>query len=396
MHVRQAGSLDKQALALENKYDVTNILPNISTESSITPEDELNTAPMIVSAAISFPRYYYSQEEITAAMQKLWNGRAANQARLKAFHQNMKINGRYLASPLEEYLEPSRFSERNQTWTRIALELGEKVICDVLDQANVKARDIQQIAFTTITGIAVPSIDARLMNRIPFSPHLKRMPLFGLGCMGGAAGIARLADYLLGHPTEAALLLSVELCSLTIQHDDLSAENMVSTGLFGDGTAALLMVGAQHPLSQRTGPQIIANRSVFFPDTEYIMGWDMRDTGFKVVLDSNVASMVESVLRPALETFLAEHQLSSQQIDCWLVHPGGPKIIQTLETGLGLKEGALYRSWDNLASVGNLSSAAVLVMLEKTLRENPPTPGSYGLLMAMGPGFSAEMVLLRW
>src|SRR5215212_146409 len=205
-----------------------------------------NQMAHIVTAASAFPNYYYRQEEITAAMQKLWADRPSSLERLASFHRNMQIDGRYLALPLEEYLRPSGFRERNQTWIRTALELGEKAICAALEQANIHAGEINQIAFTTITGIAAPSIDARLMNRIPFSPHLKRMPLFGLGCMGGASGIARLADYLVGHPQEAALLLSVELCSLTIQQSDLSAENMVSTGLFGDGAAAVLMVGRGH------------------------------------------------------------------------------------------------------------------------------------------------------
>jgi alkylresorcinol/alkylpyrone synthase len=350
----------------------------------------------IVSAASAFPAYYYRQEEITAAMQKLWAGRPSSLERLEAFHQNMQIHGRYLALPLEEYLHPSGFRERNQAWIRIALELGEQAICQLLDQVNAGAEEIDQIAFTTITGIAAPSIDARLMNRIPFSHDLKRMPLFGLGCMGGAGGMARLADYLVGHPEEAALLLSVELCSLTIQHNDLSAENMVSTGLFGDGAAAVLMVGAQHSLAKAGQPRVIATRSVFFPETEHIMGWEMQDTGFKVVLSSDVAGIVETGLRPAMESFLSEHGLTTSLIDIWLVHPGGPKIIQAIETGLGLQVGALDMSRENLASVGNLSSAAVLVMLERALKGNPPVPGTHSLLMAMGPAFNAELILLEW
>jgi alkylresorcinol/alkylpyrone synthase len=347
----------------------------------------INKMAHIVSAASAFPAHYYRQEEITAAMQKLWAGRPSSLERLESFHQNMQVHGRYLALPIEEYLRPSGFKERNQAWIRIALELGEKVICDLLDQANIVPEEINQIAFTTITGIAAPSIDARLMNRIPFSSYLKRMPLFGLGCMGGAGGIARLSDYLIGHPKEVAVLLSVELCSLTIQHNDLSAENMVSTGLFGDGAAAILMVGNQHPMARKEQAGVIATRSVFFPETEYIMGWEMCDTGFKVVLSSDVAKIVETGLK---------HGLSSTQIDLWLVHPGGPKIIQAIETGLELKAGMLDLSRENLASVGNLSSAAVLVMLEKSLKENPPTPGTYGLLMAMGPAFNAELILLKW
>jgi alkylresorcinol/alkylpyrone synthase len=350
----------------------------------------------IIAAASAFPNYYYRQEEITAAMQKLWGDRPSSVERLASFHQNMQIHGRYLALPLVEYLQPSGFRERNDAWIRIALELGEKAICHLLDRLNMAAEEINQIAFTTITGIAAPSIDARLMNCIPFSPNLKRMPLFGLGCMGGAGGLARLADYLVGHPNEAALLLSVELCSLTIQHNDLSAENMVSTGLFGDGSAAVLMVGSEHPLAEKSQPRVVGTRSVFFPDTEYIMGWEMRETGFKVVLDSDVVEIVRTSLGSSVDDFLVQYGLDSSQIDIWLVHPGGAKIIEAIETALDLKKGMLNRSRENLASVGNLSSAAVLVMLEKLFEENPPPHGTYGLLMAMGPAFNAELVLLEW
>jgi alkylresorcinol/alkylpyrone synthase len=355
-----------------------------------------NKPAHIVAAASAFPNYYYSQEEITAAIQKLWMDRPSSLERLAAFHQNMQIKGRYLALPLEEYLHPSGFGERNQVWTQIALDLAEKAIKNLLDKANIAASEINQIAFTTITGIAAPSIDARLMNRIPFSPYLKRMPLFGFGCMGGASGVARLTDYLVGHPQDAALLLSVELCSLTIQHNDLSAENMVSTGLFGDGAAAVLMVGAQHPLAKKNQPRIVDTRSVFFPETEYIMGWEMCDTGFKVVLSSDVTKLVETSLCPAIEDFLSQHGTSGAQIEHWLVHPGGPKIIEGIETGLGLKIGALDSSREILASVGNLSSAAVLVMLEKALKENLTSSGLCGLMMAMGPAFNAELILLEW
>src|SRR5690606_29128032 len=146
-----------------------------------------------------------------------------------------------------------------------------------------EASDVSLLATTTVTGIAVPSIDARLMNRLPFAPTLKRLPLFGLGCVGGAAGLARVSEYLRGHPREAAILLSVELCSLTFQLEDVSVANLVSTGLFGDGAAAVLLVGAHHPLADRTPrPTVLASRSAFFPDTERVMGWDVVDAGFKV------------------------------------------------------------------------------------------------------------------
>lgn len=350
----------------------------------------------IVNAVSGFPAHYYRQEEITTAMRRLWSSRSSGLERLERFHNNMLVNGRYLALPLESYLTPSGFGERNDAWIEAAMELGEDVLCRLLDRAQLAPQEIDQITFTTITGIAVPSVDARLMNRIPFSRHMKRVPLFGLGCVGGAAGIARLADYLAGHPDQAAILLSIELCSLTIQHQDLSVENMISTGLFGDGAAAVLMVGERHPLASAGQPRVVDNRSVFFPHTEHIMGWVVNDTGFKIVLSAEVSAMVEANLKPALIEFLAGHRLEAEQISHWLVHPGGPKVIQSVEAGLGLKEGALELSREILAGVGNVSSASVLMILERALARYRPEPGSYGVLMAMGPAFGAELVLLQW
>src|SRR4030095_6383038 len=194
------------------------------------------------------------------------------------------------------------------------------------------------------TGIAVPALDARLMNRIPFSRSMKRLPLFGLGCVGGAAGIARTADYLKGHPQEAVILFAVELCSLTIQRDDLSLANLVASGLFGDGAAAVLMVGDDHPLAAPGLPPALDSLSQFFPQTEHIMGWDVTNSGFKVLLSADIAELAQSEVRPSLEAFLGRHDLTIADIDHWLVHPGGPKVIEALENGLGLPDEALALS----------------------------------------------------
>jgi alkylresorcinol/alkylpyrone synthase len=246
------------------------------------------------------------------------------------------------------------------------------------------------------TGIAVPSLDARLMNRIPFSRSMKRLPLFGLGCMGGAAGIARTADYLLGHPTDAVILFAVELCSLTLQRDDVSMANLIASGLFGDGTAAVLMVGDEHPRAQSGMPRVIDSQSRFFPETEHIMGWDVTNSGFKVLLSADIAALAQSEVRPAMEAFLGRHGLTIADIDHWLVHPGGPRVIQALADGLGLADEALALSWETLAEAGNISSASVLLILDKFMKRWQPKPGEYGVLMAMGPAFSAELVLLQW
>jgi len=352
---------------------------------------------VIVATKTGFPEHYYPQKTLLAAAQQEWKKKRASILKpLEQFYTNVQVKGRYLAWPLERYQEPSTFEERNDAYIETALELGEGTICALLDQAQMSPGEIDQLTTISTTGIAVPALDARLMNRIPFSRHMKRLPLFGLGCLGGAAGIARTADYLQGHPEEAVILLAVELCSLTIQRDDLSVANLVASGLFGDGAAAVLMVGDKHPRAQPGLPRAIDSHSHFFPQTEHIMGWDVTNSGFKVLLSADIAKLAQSEVRPILEAFLGEHGLTIPGIDHWLVHPGGPKVIQALEDGLGLPDEALALSWESLAEAGNLSSASVLLILDKTMKGTRPGPGEVGLLMAMGPAFSAELVLLQW
>jgi alkylresorcinol/alkylpyrone synthase len=356
--------------------------------------------PVIVSTTTGFPAYYYPQDTLLATAQEEWMQKRASILKpLEQFYTNVKVNGRYLSWPLERYKEPTTFEERNDAYIETALELGEQTICALLDRAQMEPQEIDQLTTISTTGIAVPSLDARLMNRIPFSRGMKRLPLFGLGCVGGAAGIARTADYLQGHPEEAVILFAVELCSLTIQRDDLSMANLVASGLFGDGAAAVLMVGDDHPRAKRVQrglPRVIDSQSQFFPDTEHIMGWEVTNSGFKVMLSADIASLAQSEVRPVMEVFLGRHDLTITDIDHWLVHPGGPRVIQALADGLGLPEEALTLSWESLAEAGNISSASVLLILDKTMKRSQPKPGEFGVLMAMGPAFCAELVLLKW
>src|SRR5215211_3311554 len=287
--------------------------------------------PFIVSTKTGFPEHYYPQSTLLAAAQQEWESQRASISKpLEQFYTNVKVKGRYLAWPLERYKEPATFEERNNAYIETALELGEQTICALLDQVQISPQEIDQLTIVSTTGIAVPALDARLMNRIPFSRSMKRLPLFGLGCVGGAAGIARTADYLRGHPDEAVILFAVELCSLTIQREDLSLANLVASGLFGDGAAAVLMVGDDHPQAQRAKPlpQVIDSQSHFFPRTEHIMGWDVTNSGFKVLLSADIASLAQSEIRPLMEAFLGKHELAIADIDHWLVHPGGPRVIR--------------------------------------------------------------------
>ncbi len=351
----------------------------------------------IVDVATAFPPHYYDQETLTRYLRDaFWKNGRRNVERLERFHQNMTVNGRYLALPLERYRELDGFGASNDAWIEVAADLSERVLCKLLDRADVEPTAISQLTVTTVTGVAVPTLDARLMNRIPFSPTLKRVPLFGLGCLGGAAGVARVADYLDGHPQEAAILLSVELCSLTVQPDDLSIANVISTGLFGDGAAAVLMVGEEHPLATSARPHVVDSSSYFFRDTERVMGWDVTDEGFQVVLSADVPEIARDGVRPAVTAFLAGHDLSLEDVSHWVAHPGGPKVIEALEEGLGLGEEGLQLSRESLAEVGNVSSASILFILRETLSRFQPPPGAYGMMLAMGPAFCAEMVLLQW
>jgi alkylresorcinol/alkylpyrone synthase len=353
--------------------------------------------PVIVSATTGFPEHYYPQSTLLTAAQEEWKLKRASVLKpLEQFYTNVKVNGRYLSWSLERYKKPTTFEQRNNAYIETALRLGERTICALLDHTQMSAQEIDQLTVISTTGIAVPSLDARLMNRIPFSRGMKRLPLFGLGCVGGAAGIARTADYLRGHPKEAVILFAVELCSLTLQREDLSMANLVASGLFGDGAAAVLMVGDDHPRAKPGLPRVIDSQSQFFPDTEHIMGWDVTNSGFKVLLSADIAELARSDVQPIMEAFLGRHRLTIADIDHWLVHPGGPRVIQALGAGLGLPEGALALSWETLAEVGNVSSASVLVILDKTIKRSQPQAGEWGVLMAMGPAFCAELVLLGW
>ena len=354
---------------------------------------------VIISTKTGFPEHYYPQNTLLAVAQEEWTRERTSILKpLEQFYKNVKVKGRYLAWSLERYKKPTTFEERNDAYIETALDLGEQTICALLDDAQMSPQEIDQLTIISTTGIAVPSLDARLMNRIPFSRGMKRLPLFGLGCMGGAAGIARTTDYLQGHPDESVILFAVELCSLTIQRDDLSMANLVASGLFGDGAAAVLMVGDAHPRAQRAQPmpRVIDSQSQFFPETEHIMGWDVTNSGFRVLLSADIAQLARTEVRPCMEDFLSRHGLTISSIDHWLVHPGGPKVIRALEDGLDLRDEALTLSWETLAEAGNISSASVLVILDKFMKHMQPKAGEWGMLMAMGPAFSAELVLLQW
>lgn len=350
-------------------------------------------ASSIESVARVLPPHFASQESLIDALRGLWAAKHFNADRFEALHRSVQVEGRYLALPVGDYEKLETFEARNTAWTNAAVELGAEAVHQALTKAKVSARDVDHLCFVTVTGLATPSIDARLVNRLGLRVDVKRLPIFGLGCVAGAAGLARVSDLLRGGRDETAVLLSVELCSLTLQRSDLSVANVIASGLFGDGAAAVVLRGGE---GGRKAPRIVATRSVFYPDTERIMGWDFVDAGFKVVLSPKVPALVEANVRADVDAFLAAEGLDRRRIAHWIAHTGGPKVLQAFESALELPASALQRSWDSLRRVGNLSSASVLFVLGELLEEGSARPGDYGLLMAMGPGFCAELVLLQW
>ncbi|HET9766368.1 MAG TPA: 3-oxoacyl-[acyl-carrier-protein] synthase III C-terminal domain-containing protein [Thermoanaerobaculia bacterium] len=372
--------------------------------------DDDNT-PRIASVGAAFPPHYYDQERLIEAFRALWGKRHHNLDRIERLHRNVLVGGRHLALPLEEYVQLDSWGKANDAWIRVAQEVGAEAVRDALARAGLTTDDVAALYTVTVTGVATPSLDARLINRLRLPTATKRVPIFGLGCLAGAAGVARAADYLAGHPDEVVVLLSVELCSLTLQPEDLSVPNLIASGLFGDGAAAVVLVGAARAAqmteadagaaaasgpSGPLGPRVLASASSFYYDTERVMGWDISEKGFQVVLSAEVPEMVRRHLRTDVDAFLAAQRLTRADIASWVAHPGGPKVLEAMQEELELPEEALAVTWRGLREVGNLSSTSVLLVLQETMAKHRPSAGSYGLLLAMGPGFCSELVLLQW
>ncbi|MER5422001.1 type III polyketide synthase [Streptosporangium roseum] len=349
----------------------------------------------IAAVCGALPPNRHSQAEITDAFARLCLPEGADRRLLERLHTGARVEFRHLALPLDQYAKLDGFGMANDVFVGSAVDLGAEAVGGALEAAGLAPEDVDMILFTSVTGIAAPSVDARLVGRLGLRPDVKRIPVFGLGCVGGAAGISRLHDYLRGWPDHVAVLLSVELCSLTLQRGDASPANLVAGALFGDGATAVVACGDGR-LPERTGPSVLATRSHLYPGSEGVMGWDVRDSGFQVVLDASVPDVVRTYLADDVHGFLADHGLTAGDVTAWVCHPGGPKVLEAVAETLRLPDGALDLTWRSLAEVGNLSSSSVLHVLRDTLALRPPPPGTPGLLIAMGPGFCSELVLLRW
>jgi alkylresorcinol/alkylpyrone synthase len=371
----------------------------------------------IVATATNFPPNYYSQEMLAVALRKYCMAMDLDfdLDTIDRFFSNVQVKGRYFALPLDTFYDMQGFATQSRITIETALNQFEGAIQKLLDKTQIDPQTISLLAGVTLT-IAIPPLDVRLMNRMPFSPHVRRLPLFGYGCMGGAAGLSRVAEYLQGHPTEAAIMFVGELSSALWQGSlqlDMQAQvsqlaenpaiysdlisNIVTAALFADGAAAILVVGDDHPMAQPGRPRVIDTRSFAIGNTVHLMGMDIVDTGFRNILRPQVSEHLKDGLQALIDPLLADHGLKLEQIDRWIVHPGGPKVLDTAAAAFGLEPQQLQLSWDALAEVGNISSATVIYMLNELLSaQDQPQPGAYGLMIGMGPGLSLEALLLQW
>lgn len=357
--------------------------------------------PRIVSVSTYNPPYTLQQKNIEALTKQLFQHKIPQLSRLLRVFENGDIETRHFGVPLEWHQTAHTLEERNNLYVELATAYSVEVIESCLAnttflEKQIGPEEIDAIVFVSSTGMATPTIDARVMNKLPFSDRMKRLPIWGLGCAGGAAGVSRAFDYCQAHKQAKVLVVCVELCSLTFQPNDYSKSNLVGASLFADGAAAVVVCGDEVTIkTTKIVPHIVNTASKWMPDSEQVMGWDIKNNGLHVVFSKSIPSIISKWLGPFVEEFLEEQHLTKQQIDHFIAHPGGKKVLKAYEETLGLTEQQTAISKNVLKANGNMSSPTVLYVLEQYM-EQPKAVGDYGLLAALGPGFSGELVLVEW
>ncbi|WP_458412882.1 type III polyketide synthase [Schinkia sp. CFF1] len=358
----------------------------------------------IASVGLCIPPYKLTQEATVQFAREMFQNSFQEIERLLKVFENGQIKERYFSMPLEWFYDEHSFAEKNNIFIEKAVQFGVSAIKECLEnptclEKQVPYEEIDAIFFISSSGLSTPSIEARIMNKLPFQEHCKRIPIWGLGCAGGASGLARAFEYCKAYPKAKVLVLCVELCSLTFQKDDHSKSNLVGTSLFADGVACALVCGPEAALIRKNDnqylPAIFATQSTLMADSENVMGWDVRDEGLFVIFSRDIPSIVRTWVRDSVEKFMIEQNQSLKEIHHFVAHPGGKKVLEAYVDALRLPPDKIKIPLEVLSNYGNMSSATIFYVLKKFL-ESRARQGELGLACAVGPGFSSEFLLLRW
>lgn len=347
----------------------------------------------ISGIATALPSNVVTQEDARRTCERVHAGRPGLLRLLRIFATS-GVEKRHLVFPLDYYASGKSFDERNADFIREGVTLAERAARAALQQARLEPDQVQHLIFATTTGLATPSVDALLVRRLGLRNDIRRSPLFGLGCAGGAGALIRANDVLRAYPKERVLVVALEVCGQVFSTRAVDPVDIVGAALFGDGAAAAVVSGDQATGSP--GPKIRATRSVLFSDTEDLMGWHFTSDGMRLKLSERVTGFIRERLHPEVGRFLAESSMPPDRVNFWVLHPGGRRIIEAYHDVFGLDDRALKWTRSSLANVGNLSSASVLFTLADVLARGNPREGDRGFMIALGPGFASEMLLLNW
>jgi alkylresorcinol/alkylpyrone synthase len=357
----------------------------------IEPSKLNGTAIRVAATSTAVPPYILGREQVKTYLNRVFSLENSRLEGMMAVVDNSQIEQRYTIFPLDYTIEPRSLTQTSREYQEHAIRLGGQVACECLTRAGMQPQDIDLFITVSCTGVMIPSLDAHLINDMGFRSDVRRLPITELGCAGGAAGVARAWEHIRAFPDHSVLVVAVELPSLTFQRRDISQANLISSVLFGDGAAAAVVTG--RPAS---GPEILDTATYLFPNSLDAMGFDLRDSGFHIVLSKDVPELIRNQIKELVDGYLRRSHLTRADIPAFVLHPGGQKLLSFIEEELGLCRCQTQPSWDVLRQYGNLSSASVLFVLHEWLEKQDVGAGSYGLLAAFGPGFSAEQILLRW
>jgi alkylresorcinol/alkylpyrone synthase len=359
--------------------------------------------PFITSVGLAKMPFSLRQEDALAFARTMFSDKFDDIDRLLSIFHNGQINNRNFCMPFEWYTKYHTFEEKNNAYIELATSLSIDAVTGCLSNKEflsdaVAYEEIDAIFFISTTGIATPTIDVKIINALPFSNHVKRIPIWGLGCAGGTAGIARALDYCSAYPTANVLVITVELCSLTFQRDDKSKSNLVGTSLFADGVACTLVSGKKssvlHNVKNDTLFEIICSQSTLKPNSEDVMGWEIKNEGLFVVFSKSIPNLVENWFATNVEEFLNKNSLTSKELSLFIAHPGGKKVLDAYEEALHFSSDMTKVSRNVLEQYGNMSSATVIYVLEQMMK-NGINEGEFGLMSSLGPGFSSELALIK-